>query len=490
MAIGAAFMVGGRLIIRLISVISTLLLVRLLVPEDFGIIALAAAVFSVAETLTATGYAVLLVRRATVDRDAYDTAFTLNLMRCLLLGGLTAATAPLQMWLFDEPRIGPVLMVIGLTVALDGLMSIGLARLQRELRFHLLFRQQVLMRLLSFAFTILFALWLGNYWCLVLGNLVAKLFVIPYSYVIAPHRPRLTLKLWREFLGFSVSMIGSNVCTALDYQAPSLGLGVMGNVTDVGRYNVAYQIGATPVTEIGLPISQPLYAGLARVQGEPEKLRANFVESLSVLLTILAPLSVGIALVSPEIERIGLGANWVGTAPLIALCALYALTDSFGGAVFNAFALKDRIGDWVRIYAGVVVVRVGCIILGFHWGGPIGLLFGMLASGCVKVALFHTAASRLLGHRWSDIIGATYRPALAAAAMAAAVLALRSALPADQPGVLDDTWRLLLVAAFGAAICVGAQGLLWWIAGRPAGAEQRLAGLAGTALGRFRAAPR
>jgi lipopolysaccharide exporter len=391
-AIGAAFMIGGRLAMRLISVVSTLILVRLLVPEDFGIVALAAALFTVADTLTATGYAVLLVRRETADRDAYDTAFTLNLLRCLLLGALTIATASLQAALFGEPRIGPVLMVVGATVALDGLMSIGLARLQRELRFDLLFRQQLLMRGLAFAFTIGLALALGNYWCLVLGNLIAKLFAIPYSYMLAPHRPRLTLKLWREFLGFSAWMFGFNLCTAADGQAANLGLGAMGGMSDVGRQSVASQIGAAPVSEIAAPISQPLYAGLARVQDEAAKLRTNFVESLGVLATILAPLSIGIALVAPEIERIGLGAAWAGTAPLIALCALYALADSLAGSAFNAFALRDRISDWVRLHAWLVLLRAALVIAGFQVAGPIGLLCGMLLSGLAKVPVLHGAA--------------------------------------------------------------------------------------------------
>lgn len=489
-AIGAAFMVGGRLAMRLISVVSTLILVRLLVPEDFGIVALAAAVFTVADTLTATGYAVLLVRRETADRDAYDTAFTLNLLRCLLLATITIATAPLLAWLFGEPRVGPVLMVVGLTVALDGLMSIGLMRLQRELRFDLLFRQQVLMRLLAFAFTVLLALAFGNYWCLVLGNLIAKLFVIPYSYIIAPHRPRLTLKLWREFLGFSVWMFGFNLCIAADGQAANIGLGAMGSVTEVGRYNLAYQIGATPVSEIAAPIGQPLYAGLARVQSDAAKLRANFVESLGVLLAIVAPLSLGIALVSPEIERIGLGANWAGTAPLIALCALYALADSFGGAAFSVFALRDRISAWVQMHAGLVILRVMLVVAGFQWHGTIGLLLGMLASGAVNLIVFHTAAMRMLGHGWRDLLSALHRPVLSALAMSGAVLALRSALAPDQAGVLDDAWRLILLAALGAAVHVGTQTALWWAAGRPPGAERRAAGLLRGALARLRPASR
>lgn len=466
-------MVAGRLAIRMISVVSTLILARLLVPQDFGVVALASAVFAIAETILATGYTVLLVRNDRVDRDAYDTAWTMNLIRCLLLATITVASAPLQAWAFGDPRIGNVLFVVAATVALEGLMSIGMARAQRELRFDVLFKHQVAGRLLAFVFTAVLAVLMGNYWCLVLGNLIAKVLTVPYSYMLAPHRPRLSLVHWRGFLHFSKWMFGFNICAAVDGQVTNLSLGAMVGVVAVGQYNVAYQISATPVTEIAVPVRQPLYAGYAQVKDDAARLRDHFLQSLGLVAAVTVPLSVGIALVAPEVERIALGPNWVGTAPLIALCALFALTDSLVQFTHNVFLLKDRLRPMVLLCIAMVLVRAPLVVLGIWWDGAFGMLVALLATSVLSLAVWHVQVARLLGHRLRAAWAQVLRPAIAATLMTAAALALRLALPADTPGILDDLWRLAAVAAVGASVHIVAQAGLWWCASCPDGPERR-----------------
>jgi O-antigen/teichoic acid export membrane protein len=465
-------MVTGRFIMRLVSIVSTLILVRLLVPEDFGIVGLAAAIFTVADVMTSTGYTQLLVRRATVDRDAYDTAFTMNLLRCAILAGLVALTAPLQAWAFGEPRIGPVLLVVAATVLLDGATSIGLARRERELRFDLLFRYQLANRLIAFVLTILLAVVLGNYWCLVLGNLLAKLIVVPYSYWLAPHRPRFTLVYWREFFHFSKWMFAFNLCSAVDGQAANVTLGAATDVAEVGRYQTAYQIAAVPVTDLAVPLRAPLYAGYAQVQGDAPQLSRMYLTTLAVTAAATVPLSVGIALVAPELERIALGPNWVGVWVLLALCAIFALVEMIGHFAFSVFILRDRLRTLVATFGALIGVRLPLIVLGVWLGGTAGLLYALIASALFNGVVWQWRAARLLGHRLRDAGAALLRPALAAAAMTAGVLALRSALPADAPGIWDDAWRLVVLAGSGAGLHLGVTFGLWKAAGAPEGPER------------------
>ncbi len=474
-ATGAAFMVASRFAMRLISIVSTLVLVRLLVPEDFGIIALAAALFAVADTLSALGLSQLLIRRETADRDAYDTAFTMNLIRAALLAGLVAATAPLQAALMGEPRIEGVLYVVAATVLLDGLTSIGLVRRQRELRFDAVFRHQVAQKLAAFLLTMLLAFTLGNYWCLVLGNLGAKLFTVPYSYWLAPHRPRLCLAHWREFFNFSKWMFGINLCTVTDGQIGNLGLGAVEGVRAVGVYNVAYQIGALPVTELAAPVRQPLYAGYATVLSDAARLRDHYLQSFGLVFAVTVPLSVGIALVAPEAERILLGPNFAGAWPVIALCALYALFDSLVQFPFSLYPLQNRMRRMFALYGAMVAARVPIALAGLWLGGIEGLLWGLLLSSAVNAAVSNRDGARLLGTSLRRVLAELRRPALAAVAMAAAVLALRlwGPVPAQVPGILDDALRLAMLAAAGAAVHLGVQAALWALAGFPPGPERR-----------------
>lgn len=484
-AAGAAFMVAGRLAGRLVGIFSTLILARLLMPEDFGIIALAAAAFTLADMALATGYSLLLVRRETVDRDVYDTAWTLNLIRCGLLAALTIATAPLQAWLLSEPRIEPVLMVVALTTLLNGFTSIGMVRQERELRFGPAFRLQITQRLLSFVVTIVLAVVMGNYWALVLGNLVGKIVTVPYSYLLAPHRPRLCLYHWREFLSFSKWLFALNICSAIDLLTPNLLLGALRGVGVTGRYAVAHQLGAAPVTEIAAPIRQPLYAGYATMRNDPQRLCRNFLESLALVAAVIVPMGVGIALTAPEIERIALGRNWPDMAPLIALCALFALVDYIAVFPHSILMIRDRLGRMVLTYAATLLLRVPLVVAGIWWDGAVGMATALLATAVANALVWHRVGGRELGYSLAMAGAAMLRPVLAALAMTAVVLALRAGLPPPSGELGEALLRLLVLAGAGATTHVGAAAALWWLAGRPPGAETRALDMARSALRRM-----
>jgi O-antigen/teichoic acid export membrane protein len=485
-AAGAAFMIAGRLAVRSVSIVSTLILARLLVPEDFGLVALASSIFMIMDLLSSTNFALVVVRRSEVDRSFYDTAWTMNLLRSLLLAAVVCLTAPFQADLLGDARLAPLLLLIGFNVALDGLTSIGFARLQREFRFDLLFRYQVVGRLTAFAITVVIAAAWQSYWALILGNVIAKVVSLPYGYWLAPHRPRLSLKHWRELLSFSKWSIALNACLIADGQGPNLVLGRLLGAPAVGSYNIAYQVAATPVTEIAVPIRGPLYSGYAGTAHDKALLSGEFLSGFGILFTALVPLSVGIALVAPEIQRIALGPKWAGIAPFMTLCALYALIDAIGHFTFNLFTVLDRMARFTGMYAVMMMVRVPAVIAGAMWWGTEGALAAMLATGILNALVWHAAAGRLVGHSLLDVFRLAWRPILAALVMVAAVLGLRGVLPPQGGDFAMAVRDLVVLASAGAVAHVATQMVLWRLAGAPASAERRLLRVATGLCARFR----
>lgn len=479
-------MVLGRLAMRCISVVSTLLLVRLLQPADFGLVALAAATFVIADVLTSTNFGLVLIRRANVDRDLYDTAWTMNIIRCLLLGGLVAATAHAQALMLGDERIAPLLMVVALTVLLDGLVSIGMVRLQRQFQFGQIFRYQVTGKVLSFLITVVLAWATHSYWCLVLGNLATKLLLIPYSYLLAPHRPRLSLQHWRELINFSKWMAAINLCMAADGQGPNLVLGRVIGVEAVGLYNVSYQIAATPVTELAAPIRSPIYSGYARVLHDPPALGRQFLDGFGLLCALIVPLSVGIALTAPEVQRLALGATWADAAPMIVLCALYALADSMAHFTFNVFTVLDRQKQFVMVYAVLVLLRVPAIIAAALLAGPLGVLATMLVTAVINAVAWHRQAGLLLGHGLGTVAAHLWRSFAAAAVMSGAVLFCRAAWPMPNGTPMEAFLSLTVLATVGGCVHLCMQFGLWRLSGAPDGPERTAARFLATAFERAR----
>ena len=475
-AVGASFMVAARIVIRGLSIIGMLVLARLLLPEDFGLVALSGAAIAFVEVLSVTNYGLLLVREKQVTRQLYDTAFTLNLLRCLAIGSLIAGTAHWQASFLGDARIAGVLQVVSVIMVLDGLTSIGMLRLQRDLRFDSLFRFQIVSKVAAFVVSIAFALILQNYWSLVLGNLAARLAALPYSYWLAPHRPRLSLRGARQLLHFSGWMLGINALTTVDLQASNLLLGRLVGLPALGTYQVAYFVAAMPVHEVAVPVRQPIYAGYARVKGDRSLLRQHFLDGFGLLALAMVPLSVGIALTAPEIGRIALGPAWAGATSLIALCAIYSLADCLAAFSTNIFFVLDRMRPYVKTLAFLVFLRTalipGAIIL---WGVE-GMASVLVGTAVLNAGLWHWQTSRLLGHRLRDVASQAWRSMAAACVMVAAVLALRSALDDTTLSLVGAAFHLCLLSLTGAVVHIGVQYLLWQVQGRPDGAERRVLG--------------
>ncbi|MEO3471562.1 oligosaccharide flippase family protein [Roseomonas sp. CAU 1739] len=473
-AVGASLMVAARFVIRGLSIIGMLVLARLLVAEDFGLVALSGAAVAFVEVLSVTNYGLLLVRERQPTRDLYDTAFTLNILRCLLIGLLIASTAHWQAHFLGDARIAGVLQVVSLIIILDGLTSIGMVRLQRDLHFDSLFRFQVVSKVVAFVVSVILALILQNYWSLVLGNLAARLVAIPYSYWLAPHQPRLSLRNAGQLLQFSGWMLGINALTTVDSQGPNLLLGRLLGLPALGTYQVAYFVAAMPVHEVAVPVRQPIYAGYAEVQGDRTLLREHFLDGFGLLAAVMVPLSVGIALTAPEIGRIALGPAWADAISLIALCALYSLADCLAGFSTNIFFVLDRMRPYVKTLALLVLLRMALIPLAILQWGVVGMATVMVGTAVLNAVLWHWQTASLLGHRLIDIAFEAWRSMAAACVMVAAVLALRTILPDTALSLARAAFNLCLLSVAGAAVHIGTQYLLWRLAGRPKGAERRV----------------
>src|SRR3954468_2231300 len=119
-AVASIFMVALRLAFRLIGLVSTFILVRLLAPADFGLVALATAVYSILDLLTDMSFQMALIRLPSLERKHLDTAWTLGIARGVLVGAALVISSPITAYWMSEPRVSPILWVLGATAVIQG----------------------------------------------------------------------------------------------------------------------------------------------------------------------------------------------------------------------------------------------------------------------------------------------------------------------------------------------------------------------------------
>ena len=155
---GAGWTVFMRFAVRFVGIVSTLILARLLVPADFGLVALATMLVAMLEAMSEFNFAIYLIRQQSADRSHYDTAWTLSALRGIIIALLLAALAPFAVDFFHEPRLENIVYAIALVTVLSGFTNIGIVDFQKSLEFHKEFQLLVYTRLCSFITTITLAL--------------------------------------------------------------------------------------------------------------------------------------------------------------------------------------------------------------------------------------------------------------------------------------------------------------------------------------------
>ena len=468
MAAAGFYAVLQRMLMRGLGLFSTLILVRLLAPDDFGIVAMASAVFVVLDMLSATGFGLALIRMRDPQQIHYDTVFTLTLARGVIIFIALLALAQVQASLMEEPRIAPVMGVVALSVLMQSCESPRLVDMQRDLRFDRLLRYYLLGKVLAMVISLPLAFWLQNYWALVLCGPLMRLVTIPCSYRLAPYRPRLSLRAWRELFGFSKWLMLGNLCSVVDGQLMNFIIGRFHGMAAIGLYQVGLQIAVLPISEIAAPLRQPIYAGFSRIYHDIDELRRLFMAGFELQWLTLLPLTVGLALTSHEVTLLFLGEKWLALTTLMPLVTLFGLFDAFGVYTHNVFVVLNKQAALVTTYFVLILVRLAAAIYGATSYGIEGAAWAWLITSILNATLWQVMVGPLLQLPLRTVLRALLRGSLAAVAMSGLVLLL----PADI-GVrfVPSVWLVAVTFAIkvtlGAVAYIGTIVILWLAAGAP-----------------------
>jgi lipopolysaccharide exporter len=473
---GATLTVAMRWVDRLIGIASTLILARVLVPDDFGVIAMASLVIGLVDVLFDVGVHVALIQNTDATPEHYHSAWTLRLMQAGLATLLIIGVSPWAAAYFNDARIAPVLQVAAFGVLLAALENIGTVDFQKHMRFGQDFRFTFTKRLAGFVVTIVLAFTLRSYWALVIGSLSGRLVGVGLSYGMHPMRPRLSLSQFRAIFSISQWMIVRSIANYVSANAHRFVVGERGDASVLGGYSLAQEISAMPSTELLAPLNRVLFPAFVKAKHDLDELKRVFLLAQGVQTLIVMPMAVGLVMLAREAVSILLGERWLFVVPFVEVLALASIAQSI--AVSASYLLMTR-GEFARqtllVVAQIVLFFAGALLL-VPDGDAAAIARVRLA---VVVAGLGLTIGLLLHHMPNisrrDIARTVYRPLLACTAMAAAMATVEAWVP-------PVLWiSLPAKAGAGAVTYLAAIGVLWWAAGRPAGSEtyvgSKLAGL-------------
>ena len=171
---GSLWMVTMRWAVRGLGFINTIILVRLLQPSDFGVLAIATIISGFFEIFSETGQRLAIIRHPDPSREVLNSAWTVQVAICTALAAMVWLAAPLAQAFFNEPHAPSVVRLLALRAFLMGFENIGTVVFRRDLNFAREFRYNVYQRLATVAITVALAITLRNYWALAIGMVAGQ----------------------------------------------------------------------------------------------------------------------------------------------------------------------------------------------------------------------------------------------------------------------------------------------------------------------------
>jgi lipopolysaccharide exporter len=489
---GAAWNVLFRVLDRSIGLLSTVVLARLLVPADFGVVALASSVVGLLGLLTDFGLDLALIQKPDAARRHFDTVWTLNVLFGAGIAALLVLLAYPMASLYGEPRLAPVMLGLAAAQVISSFQNVGLIAMRKDMAFDKEFRFLLIKRFATtFLATIPLAFIWRDYWALVGGTIAGSCVGLALSYRMHPYRPRPSLAAMREFLGFSKWMQLANIVAFVSGRAADFIIAKVVGSSALGSYAIAKEMARLPSTELAMPIHRGVYPGYAKLSGDPELLKRAYLRVLSVLVLVTLPAGIGLGLVAQPAVFVFLGGKWNDVVPLLPILSVngvVAVSVSTSAYVYLARGTPRLTAIVVAIHAAVsLLIMLWLIPL---WGAR-GAAWAVLAGTVATVPVNFRFLSGCLGLNVREIGSVVWRPLAATLAMAALVIAARPYWGTQAETFAANLFSLLVAAGVGAAAYCATVVLLWQLSARPEGAEtfalERLKNLAAALGSRIRA---
>ncbi|MCK4734613.1 MAG: lipopolysaccharide biosynthesis protein [Methanophagales archaeon] len=323
------------------------------------------------ETFSQTGFHAALIQKKEDIKSYLDAAWTVLILRGLILFTILYLIAPYAATFFNAPEAKPIIQVIGVSFFLQAFTNIGVIYFQKELEFNKEFVYQFAGTLADFIVAVSAVLILQNVWALVFGLLAGNAVRLIVSYFIHPYRPHLSSDLGKakELFGFGKWILGSSILVFLITQGDDIFVGKLLGVTMLGFYQMAYRISNMPATEVTHVISRVSFPAYSKLQDDISKLREAYLKVLQFTAFLSFPIAGLIFVLAPDFTMIFLGEKWMPMVPAMQVLVFWGVIRSMAGvnsSILQAVKRPDIITKLNAIKLPILAILI--YPLSMKWG--------------------------------------------------------------------------------------------------------------------------
>lgn len=380
-----------------------LILARLLMPEDYGLIGMLLVFISVAQVFVEGGFSSALIRKTNANTLDYATVFWFNLVVSIACYIILFFSAPWIALFFEEPKLTLLARVIGLNIIINSFGIIQKTLLSKSLNFKSQAKVNLISILISGLIGVYFAYAGYGVWALVVQNLSRNLMMNAAFWIIARWRPEMKFSKssFHELFGFGSRLMLALLLNTISEQLYAIVIGKLYNTKSLGFYTRANQFQKLPVSSIYGAIGAVCYPVLAELQGDEARLKEGYRSMIRLVAFILFPIMVILGAVSQPMVHLVLTDKWLPTVPILQVLCIVGAFYPLHAINIDILKVKGRTDILLKLQVIKQIIYIAMIVVCFRWG-VMGLVWGEVAINFIAYYLNTFFSKKLLDYSFVD----------------------------------------------------------------------------------------
>lgn len=341
---GVAWSIAEKVGSMLLQMVVSIVVARLLVPEDFGVMAILTFFTALALVMVDSGFSQTLIRKAEPSAEDYQSVFVFNIAVSVVLYAGLVAVAPAVASYYGLPVIARIAPVLFLLLPINALCVIQNTIFTREFRFRLLSQANFAASFIAGGVAIAMALAGCGVWSLVGQRIVTLAVKTLVLWVCSGWRPscKFTFKPVREMAPFSFRLLTTDIISSIYNNISQMFIGKIYSADTLGFFNQAQKFKDLPLTSAMQSVQSVTYPALSKIGDRSEKFAESYRQVMMVVAFMLFPVMIGIAVVAEDLFALLLGDKWMPTVPYLQILCIMGLFQPLAMIAYNVLKVKSN----------------------------------------------------------------------------------------------------------------------------------------------------
>ena len=437
-----------------VSFVVSILLARLLVPEDYGSIALVTVFTTILNVFIDSGLGSALIQKKNADELDFSSVFFFNIMMCTLLYLGMFIAAPYIARFYRDDQLTPVIRVLSFTLIISGVKNVQQSYVSRTMQFKRFFFSTLGGTIGAAVVGVAMAYYGFGVWALVTQQIFNATVDTIILWITVKWRPKwmFSWKRLKGLLSYGWKLLASALLDTVYNNLRQLLIGRLYTTADLAQYNRGNQFPNLIVANINASINSVLLPTMARAQDDPEEVKAMTRRSMKISTYTMAPLMMGLAFIGEPVVKLILTEKWLPCVPFMQIFCITYMFYPVHTANLNAIKAMGRSDLFLKLE--IVKKVMGLIVLALtvrH--GVLVMAYSSLLTGVLSQIINSWPNKKLLNYGYLEQLKDILPGILLAVVMGCCIY------PIQWLG-LPDAVTLLIQVPLGALIFIGASALL------------------------------